>query len=334
MTTDALNMIESSRKYSTMNDGAGNVQDLRTQHIQDKRLLPDYTEWQRTTHLKTTHSSMSDVGVSERPTSPDTEIVRLQIKARRKTLQQYQKMQSKLVALNLELMGGIKDNESGVHEEVTALLEQYDKFRGAIGNIRHQSEESIKEAIKLLEETKQSTTADLESLEKEVDDLEAKVEAKANECEVLLKFKGTDKEYHLRAARMNELRAEKENLKTEQKTERSELAALVDRHHANLNNSIDIRCKEIQATLTASAVKNIPDTLRELAQQNRLMQREILLHKDNIEETEEEIDDLKSEISMLQGKLKKPVEHPKIRDTCTPDMELSLDIPTYQLLPV
>ena len=49
--------------------------------------------------------------------------------ARRKTLQQYQKMQTKLVTCNLDLMGGIKDNESEVHDQVTALLEQYERFR-------------------------------------------------------------------------------------------------------------------------------------------------------------------------------------------------------------
>ena len=52
---------------------------------------------------------------------------------------------------------------------------------------------------------------------------------------------GTDKEYHLRVARVNELRMEQENLNTEQKTERGELAQLVQRHHSNLNATIDKR---------------------------------------------------------------------------------------------
>ena len=56
------------------------------------------------------------------------------------------------------------------------------------------------------------------------------------------------------------------------------------------------RCKEIQSALTANAVKNIPDTLRELAHQNRVMQREMVLHQDSIYETEEAIEILKAEI--------------------------------------
>ena len=51
------------------------------------------------------------------------------MQARRKTLQQYQRMQSKLVTCNLELMGVIQDNEGDVHDQVTALLQQYEKFR-------------------------------------------------------------------------------------------------------------------------------------------------------------------------------------------------------------
>ena len=38
-------------------------------------------------------------------------------------------MQSKLVTCNLELMGVIQENEGDVHDQVTALLEQYEKFR-------------------------------------------------------------------------------------------------------------------------------------------------------------------------------------------------------------
>ena len=44
-------------------------------------------------------------------------------------MQQYQKMQNKLVTCNLELMGGIQENENDIHDKVTALLEQYEKFR-------------------------------------------------------------------------------------------------------------------------------------------------------------------------------------------------------------
>ena len=57
------------------------------------------------------------------------------------------------------------------------------------------------------------------------------------------KSQGTDKEYHLRVARVNELRLELENLTTEQKTERTELSELVERHHTNLNLGTDKRYK-------------------------------------------------------------------------------------------
>ena len=41
----------------------------------------------------------------------------------------------------------------------------------------------------LLEETKEKTSADLECLEKEYEELERKVLERTNECEVLVKFK-------------------------------------------------------------------------------------------------------------------------------------------------
>ena len=45
----------------------------------------------------------------------------------------------------------------------------------------------------------------------------------------------------MRVARLNELKVELENLVSEQKTERSELAALVSKHHSNLNLNITER---------------------------------------------------------------------------------------------
>ena len=57
--------------------------------------------------------------------------------ARRKTLQQYHKMQTKLVTCNLELMGGIQESENDVHDKVTALLEQYEKFRVGHSTVTH-----------------------------------------------------------------------------------------------------------------------------------------------------------------------------------------------------
>ena len=62
------------------------------------------------------------------------------------------------------------------------------------------------------------------------------------------------------------------------------------------NKLCSCRCREIQANLTATAVKNIPDSLRELAQQNRVMKRELLLHRESIYDTEQEIEQLKEDI--------------------------------------
>ena len=61
--------------------------------------------------------------------------------------------------------------------------------QGAIGNIRNESEESVRCARALLEKTKEETAADLESLERDYEELERKVLERANECEVLVKFK-------------------------------------------------------------------------------------------------------------------------------------------------
>ena len=61
--------------------------------------------------------------------------------------------------------------------------------QGAIGHIRHQSEESVRAARIALEETRESTSCELEQMEKEYKELEKKVLEKTNECEVLVKFK-------------------------------------------------------------------------------------------------------------------------------------------------
>ena len=71
-------------------------------------------------------------------------------------------------------------------------------FQGAIGNIRSQSEESVKQAKLKLEETKERTTAELDKLESEFKEIERKVIEKANECEVLVKFKVNFVDYKMK----------------------------------------------------------------------------------------------------------------------------------------
>jgi len=336
---DSVSIVSGSRRHTPASQAPSesmNVKDTRAAaYIQDKHVVPDYVDysaWQRTS----VKSEESPEGKLERPTSPETEIVRLQIKARRKTLQQYQKMNAKLLACNLELMQEIQHSESDVHEEVSVLLDQYDKFRGAIGNIRHQSEESVRVAEERLRKCKVMSSAEIESLRLQVESIDKKLEEKTTEFEVLLKFKGTDKEYHMRAVKVAELRQELDNLHTEQYTEKAELKDLVQRHHANLNSSIDKRWKEIQASLTASAVKNIPESLREIARQNRVMQREIALHKDEIHDTDSEIMHTKDQIKDLQDqkKFRTQLHGPQLKDVCSPESELALDIPTFRMLPV
>lgn len=336
---ESVSIVSGSRKITPASQGPSesmNVRDSKAAaYIQEKHVVPDYVDysaWQRTS-IKSEESPESKL---ERPTSPETEIVRLQIKARRKTLQQYQKMNAKLLACNLELMQEIQHSESDVHEEVSVLLDQYDKFRGAIGNIRHQSEESVRLAEERLRKCRLTSSAEIESLRRQVESIDKKLEEKTTEFEVLLKFKGTDKEYHMRAVKVAELRQELDNLHTEQYTEKAELKDLVQRHHANLNSSIDKRWKEIQASLTASAVKNIPESLREIASQNRVMQREIALHRDEIHETDSEIIHIKDQIKNLQNqkKYRTQLHSPQLKEVCSPESELALDIPTFRMLPV
>eukprot|EP00116_Pleurobrachia_bachei_P006470 sb/3466732/ len=268
----------------------------------------DYSAWQRSPVLK---SAISSDQMSERPTSPETEIVRLQIKVRhfifKSQICRSEAEDAAAVPKDAKQVGWIMKRRCSKRQlrstwSVSSDLDLILVDLGAIGTIRQQSEESVALARQRLEETRLQTAEDLSKLEEEYLQMEKKVNDKTNECEVLIKFKGTDKEYHMRVARLNELKVELENLVSEQKTERSELAALVSKHHSNLNLNITERCREIQATLTAEAVQNIPQSLKGLAHQNRVMKREIELHRDNIAETEREVALLQSRISDLQQK--------------------------------
>ena len=63
-----------------MNTPTESVKETRTAYIHERPLVDgDYSAWQRSPVLK---SAISSDQMSERPTSPETEIVRLQIKVK------------------------------------------------------------------------------------------------------------------------------------------------------------------------------------------------------------------------------------------------------------
>lgn len=81
-------------------------------------------------------------------------------------------------------------------------------------------------------------------------------------------------------------------------------------------------------------------SLKDMAEQNQVMLKEIDFHTSQITQLQTEIEDLKEQVKDLVSHPKTNVrlqvfpELFKYETICTPDMDVILDIPTVEILPI
>lgn len=81
-------------------------------------------------------------------------------------------------------------------------------------------------------------------------------------------------------------------------------------------------------------------SLKDMSEQNQVMDKEIAYHEQMIKELESDIENLQTEVKQLLLHPKTNVrlqlfpELFKYQTKCTPDMDIVLDIPTVDMLPI
>ncbi|XP_022341585.1 uncharacterized protein C20orf96-like [Crassostrea virginica] len=265
-------------------------------------------------------------------------ILELRIRTRKKTLDEYLKRSRELLEQNMKLKENIESDEYGTLNEVKGLLRRYEKYRGGITTLNSNFVKEYEAAMKDLEETRWQTNSQLQALEKKVFDLDESLKEKQEELHTLMSYK--DKEYPVKAMRIATLQKEIQNLKIANQEDQEDLEHIVFTELEKYEKEQTRTANLITKSITEKAIARMHPSLKDMALQNLVMEKEIEVHK-------KEQEGLIRVNQALEAEVKKLLHDPKTntrlqmfpeffpsRQKCTPDMEVVLDIPTQEWLPI
>ncbi|KAL8575896.1 hypothetical protein ACOMHN_027294 [Nucella lapillus] len=265
-------------------------------------------------------------------------ILELRIQTRTKTLQQYKKRAKELLDENLKLKSEINSSESGTHDGVKQLLRRYEKYRGGIVQLNTNFVKDMAEVRVELEITRKKVDSELQVLEQQVLEVEEQLKSRQEELQVLNSYK--DKEYPVKAMMITNLVKETEIVQNTNQEDTEELEHIINTELGKYDKERIRVTNDMTRDVTERAVMMMHPSLKDMALQNMVMKKEIEFH------TKEQVS-LRESNGALEGEVDKLLRDPKTnirlqmfpeffptRTKCTPDMDVVLDIPTQQWLPI
>lgn len=274
----------------------------------------------------------------EKERSERMKILELRIKTRKMTLDEYEKRYAELIEQNIILRDQIESKEKNTLDHVKGLLRRYEKYRGGIATLNTHFNKEYDQAMKDLAEAQERLEKRLAGIEKEVLEVDNKLKEKQDELHVLLNYK--DKEYPVKAMKISNLQKEIQSLKISNEEDQEELEHITRTELTKYERERQLTQNNITKQVTEEAITMMHPSLKDMALQNMVMKKEIELHKKQQE-------DLVKQNLELEKTVKQLLRDPKTntrqqmfpefflyQQKCTPDMEVVLDIPTQEWLPI
>ncbi|XP_072024735.1 uncharacterized protein C20orf96-like [Amphiura filiformis] len=274
----------------------------------------------------------------EKDRQKEMKVLELLIKSRKKALDNYKARQEALLNENTKLREAIQSKEKEVHQEVKGLLLKYERYRGAVTTINAKFEKEKSDARKEYNRAKAKGEAELQGIQAQVEEVEDTLRKTKVELGVLMSYK--DKEYPVRAMRIAELQRQIEYLTADFEDEHTELEHIIAIEREKYAEQSAEALHRLKATVTEEAIDSMHESLKDMALQNMVMKKEIDQHLMKGVELEKFNEDLVEELRRLKHDPTTNVRHQmfphlfKETPKCTPDMDVVLDIPTQEWLPI
>lgn len=265
-------------------------------------------------------------------------ILKIQIKTRQKSIAEYENRKRELLLENMKVVDQMESSENQIHGDVKTLLQKYERFRGAMSTLNEKFGEDLVVTKKRLEETRMLVNKELAELQLQLNVMDKKLTQKNEEMNILLNYK--DKEYPAKALQIAKLKRQQEVLASAFKEELEELQAVVDAEREKFSHQRKTVQREITTRVTEDTINAMGDDIKEMALQNMIMKKEVEIHRNEVKLLDANNTKLEAEIRKMldsQALNTQAQIFPEVfgkREKCTPDMELHLDIPTHDWLPI
>ncbi|KAF3824778.1 hypothetical protein GH733_010112 [Mirounga leonina] len=278
------------------------------------------------------------------------------LRNRQTTLQELSNHEVFLTKLNWELIKAIQDMEDSSALKVRTMLYRQDILETVMDILECSNKKKLQKLKEELKEWEEKEESKMQSLARQVEQLNAKIEKTYKEVSFLSTY--MDHDYPVRSVQIANLVRQLQQIKDSQQDELDDLSEMRRMVLQSLSNQIQKKERKLLKALvvvSGTAARGEALGARTLLplQKSQQPHQEALLQKtqDNqdmlkcmdkfrefINQFEEEIPILKAEVEQLQVQVQEPREiifadvllrRPK----CTPDMDVILNIPVEELLP-
>ncbi|XP_016123035.1 uncharacterized protein C20orf96-like [Sinocyclocheilus grahami] len=262
----------------------------------------------------------------------------LLIKSRKEAIKDLEELCEQLQERNLQMARSIMDTDRSSFTRTNELLIQTEQKRRSTVALKRWNDSLIKSAKAELRDIKEASQTHLSGLQKHLDLLKAKVIEAQKELRRLKTYK--DMELPVKALQIADMERKLDRLKEMQQKEQEDLNLFFKKETVNLERRQCQREQDVLSAVVEKHASHIPPIVKLMASQNNTMREEIHKQKKLIMEIEQKNEELKKSIQELQLSRPKNIRReifPDVflkSDKCTPDMDVHLNVPQVDLLPV
>ncbi|XP_073682429.1 uncharacterized protein C20orf96 homolog [Garra rufa] len=262
----------------------------------------------------------------------------LLIKSRKEAIKDLEGLCQQLQERNLQMARSIMDTDRSSFARANELLIQTEQKRRSAVTLKQWNDRLIKSAKAELTDIKEESQTRLNGLQKQLDLLKAKVVKAQTELRSLKAYK--DMEFPVKALQIADVERKLERLKEMQQKEKEDLNLLFKKEMDNLERRQCQREQEVLSAVVETHASHIPPIVKLMASENDIMREKIHNQRKMVMEMERRNEELRKSIQELQLSRPKNIRReifPDVflkSDKCTPDMDVHLNIPQMDLLPV
>ncbi|XP_051769349.1 uncharacterized protein C20orf96 homolog isoform X2 [Ctenopharyngodon idella] len=294
----------------------------------------DFTTLPKLSTRRTTKKVEQDQITSKREDNIKTLLL---ITSRKEAIKDLEEHCEKLQERNLQMARSIMDTERSSVSRAKELLIQSEQMRRSVVGLKKMDASLIKSAKAELTDTEEVSQTHLSGLQKQLDMMKAEVVKARKELRSLKTYK--DMELPVKVLQIADMKRKLDRLKEMQQEEQEDVIQLFEKEMVSLERCQHKRKQEVLSAIVAKHESHVSPVVKHVASQNCTMREEINMHRKAIMELEQKNEELMKSIQELQ------LSRPNIRreifpdvflksDKCTPDMDVHLDIPQEDLLPM
>nr|KAF6470851.1 hypothetical protein HJG59_001826 [Molossus molossus] len=263
-------------------------------------------------------------------------LMRTLLRNRQNSLQELRHQEEFLTNLNQEMIKTIQDMEDSSALKMRGMLQQQEIFGTIINILGYSNKKKLQKMTCELQDWKEKEESKMSYLKQQVEQLNAKIKKIQGEVNFLSTY--MDHEYPVKSVQIASLERQLQQVKNNRQDELDDFNEMRKMVLESLSNQIRMKRAKLLSSLVAKTQQPRQEVLLQKSWENQIMAKCTDKFREFVDQYEEEIPTLRAEVEQLQVQIQEPrevvfadvlLQRPK----CTPDMDVTLNIPVEELLP-